>query len=290
MPQRELKRDDVLSKRQLNKRVFPIASASPAKFIPFEATPAPPPQSHQSSRVLTLEEVEAEQRAAAQLARISLADPSRETPRMAQNIPPGRPDLTQGQGYASSPLMQQAIPSASDLDLLRQAQQQQQQQQARQLFAQQHQQRQQELYDQQQQQQQLQRGLPSTEHLQPQQRQQPPPQRPISYSSPQVLAQQAAPQPPRFTQQQSQGLPPPQNPDVLSRMHILDSLNGRSPLALDQVNQIESNIYSLPVEEREAVMNQAMNKIVEAERMEEKRRRRMHKIADMVSLPYVCGP
>lgn len=65
-------------------------------------------------------------------------------------------------------------------------------------------------------------------------------------------------------------------------MQIMESLGGQ-PLGLDQVNHIDPNAHSLPQEEREALMAQAMNKIFEAERMEEKRRRRLQKIAKMVS-------
>jgi hypothetical protein len=65
----------------------------------------------------------------------------------------------------------------------------------------------------------------------------------------------------------------------------MDSLIGSTSLGNDHVNQVEPSIHSLPPEQREALMNQAMNKIIEAERMEERRRRRMHKIAKMVSVP-----
>ena len=46
---------------------------------------------------------------------------------------------------------------------------------------------------------------------------------------------------------------------------------------------LEPPLYNIPMEEREAVMNHAMYKILEAEKNEEKRRRKMQKISAMVS-------
>lgn len=65
-------------------------------------------------------------------------------------------------------------------------------------------------------------------------------------------------------------------------MQIMDNLNGSASLGIEQANHLDTNTHSLPPHERETLMAQAMNKIVEAERMEEKRRRRLHKIAKMV--------
>jgi len=67
-------------------------------------------------------------------------------------------------------------------------------------------------------------------------------------------------------------------------MQRTDPLNGLPSIGLDHLNQIEPSAHSLPPEQREALMHQAMSKIIEAERMEEKRRRRMLKIAKMVSI------
>lgn len=241
---------------------------SSSKFSPFEAAPLPP-HPPQPSRVLTLEEVEAEQAAAAQMARMSLSGAPQENHRAPAGIPAG----DQPQGYSPSPLLAQAIPTSGDLEILRLAQQQHQQQQARHLFAQQHQQRQQELFDQQYR---PQRAPPPTDT------QRPPPQPSQASYSPQFHQQLQQPPPPRFAQHRQQH--PAQQNEFLARMQIMDSLIG-PPLGNDHVSQVEPSVHSLPPEQREALMNQAMNKIIEAERMEERRRRRMLKIAKMVRIP-----
>lgn len=204
------------------------------------------------------------------MSRMSISGAPQESPPVPAGIPVGHRD--QAQGYSPSPLMTQAMPTSGDLEILRLAQQQHQQQQARQMFAQQHQQRQQELFDQQYR---LQRAPPPTNS------QRPSPQAPQPSYSPQFHQQVQQPPPPRFAQRQQ---PPgqPQN-EFLARMQIMDSLSPPS-LGVDHVNQLEPGVHSLPPEQREALMHQAVNKIIEAERMEEKRRRRMHKIARMVSI------
>ncbi|KAF8316541.1 hypothetical protein DL93DRAFT_2077752 [Clavulina sp. PMI_390] len=281
-----------------------------------------PSHSHAASRVLTLEEVEAEQRAAAQMARLSLAGAAQASPRPPAAVPSGMPEPAR---YAPSPLLPQAIPTSTDLEILRIAQQQNQQQQARQLFAQQHQQRQQDIFDQQQRQMQLEQQQQQQQFPSPmlaQQQQQQPPlrggtpvdmqrflqhhrsQSSLSQQGQQQPAHLAPAQPPRFAAQQFPPQSRPQQPHLqrqpdvgqivpnenLTRMQIMESLTAGLPShqqsqlpplpphAGDLMTELEGFAHTLPPEQRDALMAQAMHKIVEAERMEERNRRRQAKI------------
>lgn len=216
-------------------------------------------------------------------------------------------------GFNASPVMPQAMPTNQDLELLRFAQQHHQQHQARQLFAQQHQQRQQDLYDLQQ--------LEAKQRQQESNLLPPGPQNPNlqpidlsrnlafpepNFPSPHVhhqLPQQPHGLPSNLTGPSQMPLLPPQNLhqdrqqdiplDFPGRMHAYDPMAGGPGLGpqqqqvpppfMDQVNYPEPPLFNIPPEERDAVMNQAMYKIVEAERNEERRRRRMFKIASMVN-------
>lgn len=266
------------------------------KFSPFEAAPSQPSYGQHPPRARTLAEIEAEQRAAAQLARMSL-NANQPSPQLHQAIPQQQPQhLEQPRDYRHSPLLQQASPNvAMQREIMLRAQQeheeqqrflvQQQQQQLQQRELQQRELQQRELQQREllqlQQQQQLQEAeylhqqqrLQELELLQQQQQQH---QQQIPQREQQLLYQQQQQQ--RLLQQQ-----------LLSAQSGMPRTPGRHPLLEQQLNLLDAAGSSLTPEERQTLMNEAMNKILEAERMEEKRRRRLTKIARMVYFIYIIS-
>jgi DNA topoisomerase 2-associated protein PAT1 len=221
---------------------------------PFESF-APANNNNQHTRVRTLAEIEAEQKVAAQLARMSLGS-NHGSPHISSSLAAHH---EQSRDFRHSPLLQQSIPvnGHGELDPYLRAQRQHEEQQQKELLARQHQLRQEEMLHEQQ--------LQELEYHQQRQR-----RLEIQQQQKHLQFQQQQVQQQRLLQQQ-----------LLSAQTGMPRPPSGHPL-LNQLSMIEAVGITLAPEEREALMNEAMNKIVEAERMEERRRRRLAKITKMV--------
>ena len=218
---------------------------------PFESFP--PIASHnQQSHVRTLAEIEAEQKAAAQLARMSLGS-NHGSPQVSSSL---AVQHEQSREFPHSPLQHPApINGNVERELFLRAHRQHEEQQQQEFLARQYQLRQEEMLHEQQ--------LQEMEYHQQRQRQ-------LEIQQQQHIQFQQQQQQQRLLQQQ-----------LLSAQTGIPRPPGGHPL-LDQLSMIEASGTALTPEQREALMNEAMNKILEAERMEERRRRRHAKIAKMV--------
>ncbi len=228
-------------------------------------------------------EIEAEQRVAAQLARISLSSPpppQRQSPHA---------DSPHQQEYRPSPLIQHA---ASSIDREGEQERILRLQQQRQLLLGQDQLQQQILAQQQQRilaQKQLVQRQQQQRHVEFLQQQQ---LRIREHQERELLAQQQ-----QLLQQQRSSLLTPQQhqqqqvlqQQLQSAQSGLPRTLGGYPILDRQFEEVDAAGLSLTEAQKEALMNEAMEKIVEAERHEEKRRRRMMKIAQMVGSCFLLS-